>query len=73
MDLGSRITAWRKQRDLTQVELAERAGVSPSAICQWESPKYKAAPSQASLEAIVAALGLTMERFYGRVPRARAA
>lgn len=56
---------------MTLKQLGVAIGVTAGAVCQWE--KSLARPSQRSLEALVAALGLTMERFYGRVPKARAA
>lgn len=74
MDLGARIAAWRRVRGLTQSQLADATSLSRAAICQIEGAgKYKSNPSQESLAAIVDALGLTMERFYGRVPKGKRA
>ena len=36
-DIGSRVKAGRKDRGLTQEELAEQVGVSRSAVAQWET------------------------------------
>lgn len=73
MDLSSRISSWRKFKGLTHRELAEKIGVSAAAVYQWEGTgESKTSPSQANLEALVDALGLTMERFYGKVPTRRA-
>ena len=36
-DIGSRVKAGRKDRGLTQEELAEQIGVSRSAVAQWET------------------------------------
>jgi transcriptional regulator with XRE-family HTH domain len=36
-DIGTRIRATRRERGLTQDELAERVGVSRSAVAQWET------------------------------------
>lgn len=36
-DIGSRIRATRKDRGLTQDELADKVGVSRSAVAQWET------------------------------------
>ncbi len=70
MDLASRIAAWRKLKGLTQRELAEAVGVSAAAVYQWEGTgESKTSPSQPHLEALVDALGLTMEKFYGRIPK----
>ena len=35
--LGARIAAYRKEKGLTQEELAERVGVSPQAVSKWEN------------------------------------
>jgi transcriptional regulator with XRE-family HTH domain len=72
MDLGSRIAAWRTWKGWTQSQLADEAGVSRASMCQYEGAgKYQTDPSQENLSAIVAALGITMARFYGRVPKPR--
>jgi len=36
-DIGTRIRAARRNRGLTQDQLAERVGVSRSAVAQWET------------------------------------
>jgi transcriptional regulator with XRE-family HTH domain len=36
-DIGSRIRTIRRERGLTQDELAEQVGVSRSAVAQWET------------------------------------
>ena len=36
-DIGTRIRAVRRERGLTQDELADRVGVSRSAVAQWET------------------------------------
>lgn len=56
---------------MTQRALAEAAGVTISAVSLWESGGTT--PSQDHLAKVVEALGLTMARFYGRVPRRREA
>lgn len=74
MELGERIAAWRKWKGWTVPRLAEAVGVTAAAAYQWEGTgKAKTSPAQPTLEKIVAALGLTMERFYGRLPKAKAA
>ena len=55
---------------MSQRELADHVGVSPAAVCQWETGKNP--PSQDSLDSVVKAFGLTMQRFYGPVPAKRA-
>jgi len=65
---------WRKAKGMTQQALAKAAGVSAAAVYQWEGTgESKTTPSLMNLEKVVDALGITMERFYGRPPRARAA
>lgn len=70
MELGARIAAWRKVRGLSPQDLAKKVGVSPAAVYQWEGcGESKTTPRQKHLDAIVVALGLTMEQFYGRLPK----
>jgi transcriptional regulator with XRE-family HTH domain len=69
MELGARIGRWRRFRGLTLKAVASAIGVTAAAVCQWE--KGLVSPTQENLTLLVAALGLTMESFYGRVPRAR--
>ena len=70
MDLGHRISAWRKAVGLSPAELAKRIGVTAAAVYQWEgSGDAKTKPSLENLEKLVKALGLTMERFYGPPPK----
>ncbi len=70
MDLGERIALWRKSKGLSQKQLAKAVGVTRAAVFQWEScGENRTSPQQVHLEALVAALGLTMERFYGRAPK----
>ena len=67
MGIAIRIAAWRKARGLTQAAIARTVGVSVSAASLWEAGL--ANPSQRNLEKIVEALGLTMARFYGPLPK----
>ena len=74
MDVGSRIAAWRNHRRLSQRDLAEAVGVTQGAVAQWEGTgDTKGGISLDNLNRVVAALGLSMERFYGRVPKRKAA
>lgn len=74
MELGERIAIWRKAKGLSQRELATKIGVSAAAVYQWEGTgDSKTAPSVANLEKLVAALGISMAQFYGRVPKVKAA
>jgi transcriptional regulator with XRE-family HTH domain len=71
MTLGSRIAAWRKAKGYSQGALAGAVEVTRAAVSQWED--NQTSPSQPHLEAVVKELGLTMERFYGPLPKVRAA
>lgn len=74
MNLAERIALWRQAKGLTQRELADAVGVSAAAVYQWEGTgKSQTDPSMAHLEALVGALGITMRRFYGPVPRRKGA
>lgn len=35
--MGKRIAAFRKERGLTQDQLAEQLGISPQAVSKWET------------------------------------
>lgn len=65
------MVSWRKAKNLTQRDIADACDVGVPAVSQWETGK--STPSQAHLAAAVARMGLTMARFYGRVPKSRAA
>lgn len=72
MDLPIRIAAWRSLRGLPMRVLAEACDVTVSAVSHWESGK--ATPSPKHLATIVVdVFGITMQRFYGRIPRLRGA
>ncbi|HHO0939059.1 TPA: helix-turn-helix domain-containing protein [Aeromonas hydrophila] len=52
----SRLAAWRTHIGLSQLELAERLGVSQSAVAQMEKPGCK--PREKSLQRVASALGV---------------
>jgi transcriptional regulator with XRE-family HTH domain len=64
--LAERIRIWRTSRGKSQAALGREIGVSPEAVCQWESGKTK--PVQSNIEKLVEVLELTMEQFYGPPP-----
>jgi transcriptional regulator with XRE-family HTH domain len=74
VELCERIARWREHKGLSQQQLASKIGVTVAAVYQWEGTgESKTVPRLENLTALVEALGLTMERFYGRLPKARAA
>ncbi|MFL5284572.1 MAG: helix-turn-helix domain-containing protein [Rhodopila sp.] len=67
--IGQRVRAERHQRGLTQDELAQRVGVSRSAVAQWETGR--AGQLTANLARIAAALDTHVEHLmYGTDKRA---
>ena len=60
--LGSRLRALRKERDLTQRELASRAGISSNAISLIE--RSQISPSVATLQNLATALNVKMSYFF---------
>ena len=71
MKLGKRILLWRKHYGLSQSEVAERIGISPEAVSQWEHDVTS--PTTENLQGFAGALGLPMERFYGELPKRKRA
>lgn len=49
----------RKRLNITQAELAEKIGISQSAVCQWETGITK--PTKENMMAIAAALGCKVD------------
>ncbi len=71
MNLGSRIAAWRKVKGLSERDVAQKLGITPPAVYQWEDGKT--VPSTKNLTKLVVEIfGISMERFYGRPPVAKA-
>src|SRR5689334_6270068 len=62
-ELGSRIRALRKARDLTQKELAERAGISEISIKTLETGKYS--PRGDTLDKLARALDVSVSVLLG--------
>ncbi|MFB2907478.1 type II toxin-antitoxin system prevent-host-death family antitoxin [Aeromonas jandaei] len=55
----SLLAAWRTHKGLSQQELADRIGVSQSAVAQMEKPMSK--PRKTTLQKVATALGLSLE------------
>ena len=69
--IGARIRAERRDRGLTQDELARRIGVSRSAVAQWETGRT--GQITGNLSRIAAALEVSVEFLvYGQDTRAAA-
>ncbi|MFQ5717851.1 MAG: helix-turn-helix domain-containing protein [Nitrospinales bacterium] len=52
--------AWREYLRLTQLEVAEKAGITQAALSQLENPKAR--PRKATLEKLAHALDLSVEQ-----------
>jgi transcriptional regulator with XRE-family HTH domain len=61
--VGSKIKDLRKERDLTQSELASRIGVQQSDLCRMEKGEYKV--SLDTLFRILAVFGMEIGDFFG--------
>ena len=61
---GERLIAAREARDLTQTELAQRAGLQPAAIGHFERNRRK--PSFANVRALSKALNVSSDYLLGR-------
>ncbi|MBR3561931.1 MAG: helix-turn-helix transcriptional regulator [Oscillospiraceae bacterium] len=62
-NIGENIRALRKEQGLTQLELAEKAGVNVQTIRSYESGKYK--PKREAIQSIAKALRITPECLQG--------
>ena len=56
----SMVKAWREYLNLTQEEVASRAGISQSALIKLESPKAR--PRRTTLAKLAKAMGLQIEQ-----------
>lgn len=57
MNIGSQIRKYRKQKEFTQEQLAQKTGISLMSIRRYETGERK--PRMGQLEKIAAALGMT--------------
>lgn len=67
--IGERIRKWRRWAGLSQGAVAEELEITPAAVSYWETGK--ACPRERNVERFADLLGISMERFYGAVPRSR--
>ena len=68
MTIGEKIKYFRKQRGITQGELAELTGIHPVSIRKYETNKMQPLPPQ--VEKIAAALNVNFSAIYGMDPSA---
>ena len=61
-EFGSRLRQYRKDKKMTQQELADALGVSNKSVSRWESGGY---PDVALLGPLAAALGVTVDDLLG--------
>jgi len=71
VELGRRINHWRTKAGLTQLELAEKIGVSDAVVSMWETEK--ATPGTKNLAAVAEACGVTLAKFWKQLPPQKAA
>jgi DNA-binding XRE family transcriptional regulator len=64
--MGGRIAALRKEKGMTQLELARRMNVTDKAVSKWE--RDKAAPDVYSLPRLAELLGVTPDTLLTAVP-----
>lgn len=62
LSLGSKLRALRKERDLTQRDLARRAGISANAVSLIE--REEISPSVSTLQSLAGALSVKMSYFF---------
>ncbi len=67
MQLHERIRAWIQHVGLTRGEIADQIGVTPQAVSQWSCGTHP--PSTPHLQSLVSMLGVSMEKFWGNIPK----
>ena len=65
MDIGQKLRAIRKERGLSQRELAARAGLTNGTISLIE--KNRTSPSVASLKSLLDAIPISMAEFFSTI------
>jgi transcriptional regulator with XRE-family HTH domain len=66
-EAGARIKAWLEHLGMTMTALAEKLDISVSAVSLWISGGTE--PTLDNLRGVVHAFGITMERFWGELPK----
>lgn len=67
-EFGDRLRQYRKAKNMTQQELAERLGVSDKSVSRWENGSY---PDVAMLGPLAKELGVTVDDLLGTAPPLR--
>lgn len=62
---NSNLKRIRKEKGVTQEQLADKVGVSPQAVSKWELSSY---PDPQLMPAIADFLGVTIDELFGRAP-----
>lgn len=68
LSAGQRVRHWRELKNVSQLDLAERAKMDNARLCRIENGKTKARAEE--IERLAAALELSMAEFYGDEARA---
>lgn len=72
VNLRTRIRTWREHVGMRVTDLAAAVDVSTAAVAQWERSRNGTEPSHDHLAGIVRSYGITMARFWGELPPAKA-
>jgi transcriptional regulator with XRE-family HTH domain len=64
LQLGLNIAYWRKMAGITQLELAEKAGISRTYVSQIEAPNMTTTMSLEKVFDIADALGISAEKIF---------
>ena len=67
MTIGKRIAHLRKEKGMTQEDLATRMGVSPQAVSKWENDQT--CPDISALPSLSKLLGVTVDELLGCEPQ----
>ena len=68
IEMANRLTALRKQHELSQEQLAERLGVSRQAVSKWE--RAEASPDIENLSSLAKLYGITIDELVNGTPAA---
>ena len=68
LEFARRLKQYRKAKNLTQQELADRLGVSNKSVSRWEGGSY---PDVSTLGPLAKALGVTVDDLLGEAPPIR--